>query len=211
MRVISVNAGRPRLMEHRGKTFNSAIGKEPIVGPARVTATGLALDHQANRELHGGTELALCVYPHDHYAYLGRRLGHELAVPSFGENLTTEGLLESEACIGDVYRIGGEVRVQISQPREPCSTLTRKHDCPAMAQWIHETGYTGFYLRVLQPGDVRAGDTIERVERPHPGLTVAQAMRAMFDDPVPSELVRRFAECEGLSPKWRKRMGKRLN
>lgn len=175
-----------------------------------MTPTGLKLDHQAHQDVHGGTELALCAFPLDHYAHLAARLGHDLPIPSFGENLTTQGLLEHEACIGDIYRIGQDVRVQISQPREPCSTLTRKHNRPELAQWIHETGFTGFYLRVLQTGNIQAGDPIELLEQPHPNLTVALAMQAMFKNPPPADLAQRFARCPGLSPKWRQRMSKQL-
>lgn len=209
MHVVSVNAGRPQLVGYGGETFTTAINKRPIEGPVEVGSTGIATDQQAHTRVHGGPQLALCVYPGEHYVYFEQRLGRELPVPSFGENLTTRGWLEAEACIGDVCRIGS-VLVQISQPREPCATLTRKHREPRLARWVHETGYSGFYLRVLGPGDLAMGDAIQLVDRPHEGLTVALAMQAMFADPPVTNLLMRFVESEGLSPKWRRRMAKRL-
>jgi MOSC domain-containing protein YiiM len=209
MVLLSVNVGRPRLLAGEGQTVSSAIFKTPVAGPVELGVEGLEGDHQASRRVHGGPEMAVCVYPHEHYGYMAEKLGVELSPGAFGENFTTEGLLEEEVCIGDVMRVGHAV-VQVSKPREPCVNLARRYRNPAIVRWITETCYTGCYLRVVETGYVEAGNRIELVERPHPGHTVADAMRAILSDRRSADLLEKFAACEGLSPKWRTRMAKRL-
>lgn len=209
MHLVSLNAGRPMLVAWGGPTFSTAINKHPVDGEVQIGRLGVDGDHQAHTNVHGGPELALCVYPHEHYPPVAAYHGRELPLPSFGENLTTLGLIETETCIGDLLRVGA-VTVQVSQPRQPCNTLARKHRRPDLIQWILSTGYSGFYCRVLDPGQAAAGDPIALIERPHSGLTVQRAMRAMFSDaPDPRDL-QAFAACSGLSLNWRRRMAKRL-
>lgn len=211
VRVISLNAGRPMLVGWGGgPTFSTAINKRPIDGPATIGPLGIEGDHQAHTNVHGGPELALCAYPHEHYPEVGTFLGRELPIPSFGENLTTRGLLEGQVCIGDTFGLGSAT-IQISQPRQPCSTLARKHGRPDLVEWIIATACTGFYFRVLQAGAARQGDTLELLDRPDATLTVERAMRAMFEPSPNPDHLRAFAELSGLSPNWRRRMGKRLD
>lgn len=213
MQLLSVNTARPRLIAHRGKSFSSAINKQPQAGPVAVSETGVAGDKCADTRHHGGPLQAVCVYPHEHYVYFAAKLGlDELPVPGFGENFTTMGLLEAELCIGDELRFGSDLVAAITKPREPCSTLARKHDSPDLVRWVHETRYTGFYLRIVTPapGGVQAGDSIELLDRPHEGLTVADTMRALFDPDADPAMIERYAECESLTPQWRERASKRL-
>lgn len=211
MRLISVNTARPRLIVHRGKSFNSAIHKQPQPGRVAVTEAGVEGDKCADTRHHGGPLQAICVFPHEHYAHFADKLGcDELPVPSFGENFTTTGLLETELCIGDELRFGDTLVAAITKPREPCATLARKHDCPDLVRWVHETRYTGYYLRVVTPGCVRADDPIELLDRPYEGLTVADTMRALFDPDADPAMIARYADCEALTPEWRARARKRL-
>jgi MOSC domain-containing protein YiiM len=209
MRVASLNVGRPRLLVHDGQPYSSAINRQPVMMPTQLLAQGFDGDKVADTRVHGGPDLAVNVYALENYAHVANFLGRELAVPSFGENLTTEGLLETEVCIGDTFRIG-QALVQVSQPREPCFKLARKLGSGTLGKFIHETGHTGFYLRVLEPGLVAPGDAVEPTDRPCPNLTVAQAMRALFSDDAPRELVQSFADCAALSNKWRTRMAEKL-
>jgi len=210
MHVVSVNVGRPRLVAHRGETFATAINKRPVAGPRAMTERGLEGDKSADAKHHGGPLQALCVYPHEHYAHFADKLGATLDIPSFGENLTTQGLLECECCIGDVLRLGAGAVVAITKPREPCSKLALKHNCTELAAWIRSTGYCGFYLRLVEPAPVAADDPIALIDRPHEGLTVAGAMRAMFDPDAPAHLIARYADCDALTPGWRERFARRL-
>jgi MOSC domain-containing protein YiiM len=196
------------LVQWGGPTFSTAINKRPPEGSVRIGRLGVEGDHQAHRDVHGGPEQALCVYPHEHYPRVAAFLGRELAIPSFGENVTTQGLLEEEVCIGDIYRIGS-ARVQVSQPRQPCNTLARKHGRPDLIEWIISTGRCGFYLRVLDEGEASAGDAIELLERLHGELTVVRAMHTMFCSHRQPGEAQLFAACHELSPGWRRRMARR--
>ncbi len=213
MKLISVNIARPRLVVHRGKSFSTAIKKQPQQGPVVVTERGLEGDKCADLRHHGGPLQAICVYPYEHYAYFSEKLGRDVPVPSFGENFTTTGLIETELCIGDELRIGDELVAAITKPREPCGTLARNNDSSDLIRWVHETCYTGFYLRVVTPapGGVAPGDAIELLNRPHEDLTVAGTMRALFSPDADAALIERYADCEALTPEWRERANKRLD
>jgi MOSC domain-containing protein YiiM len=119
-----------------------------------LTQLNLAGDFQADQRNHGGPDQALCVYCGVHYAYWSRQLGQELTAGSFGENLTLAGSwTEADVCIGDVFALG-EAVVQVTQPRSPCWKIARRWQTPLLSLWMQETGYTGWYMRVLQPGQV---------------------------------------------------------
>jgi len=207
--IVSVNVGRPRLVVHRGRRYTTSINKSPIEGPAALTETGFSDDQQSDMRLHGGADKAICCYPHEHYPYFAEKLGRELDVPSFGENLTTRGLLEDVVAIGDTYRIG-DATVQVTQPREPCVKLARKHDEPRIAEWIHGRACSGFYFRVLDAAPITAGDRIEPLNRPAADDTIANAMHAMFGA-YDADTLSRFLDNSALSDAWRTRMTKRLN
>ena len=163
MRLISVNAGQPRETRWRGRMVRSAIWKDPLPGRVRVTKLHLEGDRQADPSLHGGGDKAIYVYPSEHYAYWRRTLG-ELAWGSFGENLTTEGLLEDEVRIGDALRIGSAV-LEVTQPRTPCMKLAMRLQRPAIVREFSESRRCGFYCSVRLEGDVAAGDAIVWAER----------------------------------------------
>jgi MOSC domain-containing protein YiiM len=175
MRLVSVNAGQPREARWRGRVVRSAIWKNPVAGRVRVGRLNLEGDRQADPALHGGHEKAIYVYPSEHYAYWKPLLG-ELAWGAFGENLTAEGLLETEVHIGDELRIGSVV-LEVTQPRTPCVKLAMRFQRPGVVREFAHSGRSGFYCSVVQEGDVAAGDAIAWGERA-PGMpTVAQLFR----------------------------------
>ena len=205
MDVVSLNVGRPRLVVHAGRSYSTAINKSPVNGPRWLGTEGFAGDKVADRRYHGGPEQAACIYAQEHYAAVAEYLGATLATPSFGENLTTRGLLEHEVAIGDTWS-NSSATVQVFKPRQPCVKLARKHDRPELVPWIIEHLACGFYVRVLEEGQVPAGDSITLLERPHRDLTVAQCLRAMFHEDAEPPLRRAFAACQELSANWRKRL-----
>lgn len=213
MKVHSLNIGRPQLLSRDGRTVKSAINRKPVDGPVRVESLGFTGDEQASKKHHGGPDRAVCCYPHEHYPYfrekLGEKLGDPLDVPAFGENLTTEGLLESEVCLGDVYRIGTAV-FQISQPRQPCSTLALRNGSTDLPKWINEKGYTGFYLRIIEPGEVRPGDEIRLLGRCHNDVTIHTLMQAMLNKQTPREVLARLIGLPELSQSWKDTFTQRL-
>src|ERR671939_657842 len=114
VRIVSLNVGQPQPLAFRGGTIPSGIMKQPVDGPVRLGPTGLAGDAQANLQVHGGPDKAVCVYPTEHLPYWSERLGRRLVPAAFGENFSVAELLEDEACIGDVYRVGTAL-VQVTQ------------------------------------------------------------------------------------------------
>ena len=208
MEVMSVNVGRPALLSHGGRRYSSAINRRRVEGAIELTEAGLAGDRVADAENHGGPDKALCCYPHEHYRHWSEQLASTLEIPAFGENLTVAGLLEDQVAIGDTFRIG-TATVQISQPRQPCAKLARKHDHAELVRWVEQTGYTGFYLRTLEPGSLQAGDAIEPLDHPHPELTVARVMAVRFDRQPDADLLERLVDTEALSIVWREALAKR--
>jgi MOSC domain-containing protein YiiM len=141
----------------------SAIWKEPITGRVRLHRLNLEGDRQADPSLHGGHEKAIYVYPSEHYAYWRARLG-ELAWGAFGENFTTEGLLEDEVRLGDRLHVGSAV-VEVTQPRTPCLKLAMRFQRPSIVREFMQSRRSGFYCSVQHEGDVAAGDAITWGER----------------------------------------------
>ena len=180
MKLLSVQVGRPRVVSApRGREVRTAIYKEPVLFRVRVRRLNLDGDAQADLRVHGGPDKAVYAYDLSGYRHWKEALGLDLPYGQFGENLTVEGMPESEVRIGDVYRIGTAV-LQVSQPRSPCFKLSLKMGRPDFARDFAASGHPGFYLRVLEEGDVGAGDSIERVETGAPGATVERVARQLF-------------------------------
>ncbi len=187
----------------------SAIGKRPCAGPVAVTPLGLAGDEQADRVHHGGVDMAIHHYPHDHYVYWQGFVGdHPLLAGegAFGENISTSGLTEAEACIGDRLRLGTAL-VEISQARQPCWKLGHRFSDPRVTAEVVKTGHCGWYYRVIEQGAAAAGDTLELIARPHPDWSVARAFDLLVAgghkrDP---EATRALASLSPLSAEWRRR------
>jgi MOSC domain-containing protein YiiM len=181
LRLLSVQVGKPRLMDWQGEAWRSAIYKEAVDGRLYLDSKNLAGDKQANTKHHGGPDKAVCGFPAEHYPFWRQQLGvgDAFVYGAFGENFTLAGMEEDQVCIGDIYAVG-EVRVQVSQPRQPCINLARKWDYEALPKQMQRLGHTGYYLRVVQPGEVGAGDALTLLERPHPEITVACVNGAIY-------------------------------
>lgn len=204
----SVSIGRPQIVLRGGQQYSTAINRRPVEGPIELTPLGLVGDRVSDDAVHGGPDKAVCCYPLEHYAFLGCELGTELVPPSFGENLTTVGLLEIEVCIGDVYRIGSAT-VQVSQPRGPCRKLADKLGSPRTIPLIHETGYSGFYFRVLEGGMIGSGDSVVLQERRHEDLAVAKLLRLKHEKTIDAALAARLAALPELARSMREAFAKK--
>jgi MOSC domain-containing protein YiiM len=212
-RLVSLNAGKPGPLPYRGRTVQSGIVKTPVEGPLRLDHAGLEGDAQADLAGHGGPDRRACVYPVEHRPYWAARIGHPLGHGAFGENFSTEGLLESEVVVGDVYRVGAPGRgtvVQVSQPRTPCYKLAARHGVKELAAWFAEAGITGFYLRLVEPGEVRPGDALALLDRPAHGVTVLEANRVMYRDRHDEAGLERVLAVPELSGSWLETFGDRL-
>lgn len=208
-RLLSVNVSLPKPVEHEGQLVWTGIFKEPVQGRVALRRLNLDGDRQADLSVHGGVDKAVYAYPVEHYDHWRRALGRDLPLGQFGENLTVSGMLESAISIGDAYRIGAAT-VQVTQPRTPCFKLGIRMGDRRFLRPFLASGRTGFYLRVLEEGELGAGDAIEIVHRDPAGLTVAEVLRLAYEDREDIEGSRRAAAVEALSEGWRNMFRARL-
>lgn len=186
-------------MEIDGEPGETAIDKRAVRGPVFACRLGLAGDHQANEDHHGGPEQAIYAYAREDMDWWIEQTHREFAGGEFGENLTTAGLDVTGALIGEVWQIGADVVVQVTSPRIPCRVFgawTGEH------HWVKRFAAArrpGAYLRVLAEGEVRAGDPIRVLSRPDQRVTIAESMSAYYGDP---DLMRVLLTVEGRSAKW---------
>lgn len=209
MKLLSVNVSLPRTVSINGRTYSTGIYKESVSGRVHLGPVNLAGDGQGDRKNHGGEYQAVYCYPHEHYAYWASRLARDdFAFGQFGENLTTEGVLESEVCVGDTFRVGAAI-IQVTQPRVPCYKLANKMGIRGFDKTFLRANRSGFYGRVLEEGDVEAGDSITLISRDPIGMSVADVNAALYLDKQPSE-VERALKIEALSPGWKRSFEKLL-
>lgn len=209
MMIRSLQIGTVGARLHGAREVQTAFFKQPVEGSLRLTTLGFEGDEQADHVHHGGPEKATLLYSLEHYAHWERWLGRHPGAAALGENLTTEGLTEAEACIGDTYQVG-EAVVQVCQPRVPCFKVEVRHKQKGMVDEVLATGYTGFYVRVLKEGLVGPGDRLTRVGRPAGALTVARAHRILHFEPDNVEGLQHLLAAEGLAQVWQEAARKRL-
>jgi len=203
--IASINVGVPTTIVVDGKELTTGIFKQPINKSVFLSYLNFEGDGQADLVHHGGKDKAVCVYPYEHYIYWEEKLGVKLTAGAFGENLTVNGLNEESARIGDIYQLG-EAVVQITQPREPCYKIAKKHGIKEFPLLIQQTGYSGFYMRVLQEGEVSIHDKLKLIA-PHPlRVTISLANRIMFKDKNNRREIEKILSVQELSENWRKRL-----
>ncbi len=178
-KLLSVNIARPHEFLWRGQQVRTGIYKEPVPGPVAVKRLGLSRDVQADKRVHGGAQKAVYLYPSEHYEFWRSVLSTEELPPgSLGENFTTAGILESSTHVGDQFQIGSAL-FQVTQPREPCFKLSLKFARPDIIQIFRESNRSGFYLFVVQEGEVEAGQAIERVKHQPDSPTIEQVAASL--------------------------------
>jgi MOSC domain-containing protein YiiM len=200
-RVASVNVGRERLVSWRGRAVPTGIYKEPVSGRVALRGDAVAGDTVSDPKVHGGWSKAVYAYPSEHYEFWRRELpGVALAPGAFGENLTTEGLREDGLVVGQRLRVGSAL-LQVTQPRLPCFKLGIKFERADMVKRFLESRRTGFYLAIVEPGDVGAGDAIETKGSPAHAITVADLVRLAAEDDDP-DLRARIVAADALPRGW---------
>jgi len=184
MKVVSINVGLPREVAWRGTTVRTSIFKEPLGGRVRVDRLNVAGDRQSDLTAHGGPDKAVYAYPEEHYAFWHEQLpGVDLPWGVFGENFTTEGLVEDSVHIGDQLRVGSAEFV-VTQPRMPCFKLGIRFGRPDMVKHFLRSGRTGFYFAVARKGEVTAGDAVTLTARHDLAITVAEIVGLYTADAV---------------------------
>lgn len=206
-RVRSVNVGRAREVEWHGRTWRTGIFKRPVTGSVRVEGVQMAGDEQAELSVHGGPTKSVYAYPWEHYGWWAEELdppqsGIVETPGAFGENLTTEGLLESDAGVGDLYRVGTAL-LRVTEPRMPCSKLGLRFDDPLMTRRFHQSGRTGAYFAIEEAGEIAAGDPIV-VESRHPErLTIREIVEFFTGRDRDEEMRERAVTHPALPASWR--------
>jgi MOSC domain-containing protein YiiM len=209
-RVISVNVGVPREIHYNGRRIRTCIFKEPVSGPVAVHTLHLEGDRQADHRVHGGPDKAIYVYPAEHYDYWRAEFPDKpCPFGWFGENLTTEGLLETSIYIGDRLRIG-TAEFQVTTPRVPCFKLEAKFERDDMIKRFLASRRSGFYFRVLQEGELTAGSQIEVIGRDPARIPVSEIARLQASGDDDLEGLRRAAESPALIESWRATFRERI-
>src|SRR5271167_1872656 len=201
--LLSVNVGRPREIAWRGKTVYTSVWKAPVQGRRIVGRLNVDGDAQGDLHGHGGEHRAVFVYQMDSYHYWQRELKRaDFKFGQFGENFTVEGLADSEVSIGDRFRIGTAL-FEVTQPRVTCYRVGMRMDEPRMAALLVEHRRPGFYLRVLEEGEVGAGDEIVKVAEGPERLSVAAADALLYHPGPAKEELERALRIPALSPGWK--------
>lgn len=203
MRVISVNVGRPKTVPWHKETVVTSIWKAPVDGPVHVKPFNLYGDEQSDLTVHGGRNKAVYGYPSEHYEYWRRELPHaDLTWGAFGENLSTEGLLETDVAIGDRYRIG-TTELIATQPRMPCFKLGIRFGDDRMVRRFMASRRSGFYFAIAKAGQLEAGDSVERLSRAEDSVTIAQILGLFTGDLDDPDLAKRALMAEALPQFWK--------
>jgi MOSC domain-containing protein YiiM len=203
MRILSLNVGLPREVTWQGRLVTTGIFKEPVKGPVMLRTLNLEGDGQADLTVHGGVDKAVYAYPSEHYASWRSELpGVDLPWGMFGENFTTEGLIEKAVYIGDRFGIG-EAEVVVTEPRMPCYKLGLKFRRPDIIKRFLASRRTGFYFAVMREGMVAAGDAIQLIGREQEEISVADITRLYAFEKDDVEGLRRAIEVEALPESWK--------
>jgi MOSC domain-containing protein YiiM len=203
MTLISVNVGQPRAVLWKGRTVTTGIFKEPVMSRVALRRYYLEGDAQADLAVHGGPHKAVYFYPAEHYAYWHRVFPNmQLPWGMFGENFTTEGLLEETVHIGDRFRLGS-AEVQVTESRMPCYKLGLRFGRDDIIKRFLTSGRTGFYGAIVQEGEVGAGDAIVPIRRDAHQVTVADITRLFVRDKNDRKMLQRVVQLEALSDNWR--------
>lgn len=190
----------------------SAIGKRPVDRKLRLGPEGFTGDEQADRRHHGGPEKAVHHYDAGHYPVWSAELGDlpALQAGGFGENLSTLGLSEGDVAVGDVFRLGSAL-IEVSQARQPCWKLNLRFGRKDMARLVQQTGRSGWYYRVLEPGEVAPGDALALVDRRAPDWTLTRLHRLLYIDRLDRAALAEMAALPPLAPGWRQLAARRLD
>ena len=210
MKLISVNVGLPREVNWQGRIVQTSIWKNPVAQRIRVSKLNLEGDRQSDLSVHGGTDKAVYAYPSEHYSYWRSTLPDvDLPWGSFGENFTTEGLLEDHVHIGDRLQIGSAEFI-VTQPRMPCFKLGIRFDRMDMVKRFLQSKRTGFYFAVLREGEVGEGDPIYYEDQQQDALSITDIVNLYTVDSENQDLLRRATELPALPDGWKEYFRRRL-
>lgn len=210
MQLISVNTATPTIVDINGIQVNTGIYKKPNSGKIWLSKSNLAGDGQADLTVHGGEFQAVYSYPVEHYAYWQKVLDKStLPYGTFGENFTVSGLLEDDVYVGDVFSVGSAV-IQATMPRIPCFKFGHKIGKPDILPMFLLSGRSGFYHKVIEEGEVGAGDAIHRLDRPAHSISIRMALGLQKLEEGDEHTLEQALRIEVLPPLLRKTYQQRL-
>jgi MOSC domain-containing protein YiiM len=204
-RIASIHVGKIAPLGSEG--VPSGFVKHAVAGPVRVSLSGILGDEQADLSVHGGPEKAVYGYATSHYtAWQREHPQHSLVlVPGgFGENLAIDGLSESDLCVGDIHGIG-TTRMQVCQPREPCFKLALRFNDKQMPKAMIRSGRAGWYYRILEPGIINPGDTVEILDRVNPTFPFTRLVELIRRGNATRAELERMRDMPGLAQNWQRR------
>lgn len=197
--VEAVNTGQKREVQQGKRVIRTAIWKQPVDGPVALHGTHVGDDVQADRRYHGGYDKAVYAYAREDYDWWAQELGQEMVPGNFGENLTTRGVDASNATIGERWQVGTAL-LEVSEPRIPCAKLALRMDDTKFVKRFAAANRPGTYLRIIEEGEVQAGDEITVLSRPDHGVTSVLVFKAQLSD---HSLAERMLAAPELSDEWR--------
>ncbi len=210
MKLLSVNVSMGKEVPYMSKTVTTGIFKEPVSGRVMLRTLNLDGDRQVDLHGHGGIFKAVCVYTIENYEHWKRELGQkDFKVPQFGENFTVDGMLEDRVHVGDVFRVG-DALVEVTQPRVPCYRLGIRMEDPHFPRRFLQSCRVGFYLRVLEEGQVGVGNSFELVKKDPEEMSVRNVCHLYYFDPENLKDCKKAIRIKALSPGWREGFQDRL-
>ncbi len=211
MKLLSINVGLPRQVTFQGQLVTSGIFKEPVEGRVRLRRLNLDGDRQADLTVHGGPDKAVYAYPEEHYGFWRKELkGVSLPWGMFGENFTTQGMIEEMVNIGDQFQVG-TIKLVATQPRMPCYKLGVKFGRMDIIKRFLASGLTGIYFKVLREGEVGAGDEIKLIKKDENNVTVKDIVRLYTVDKHDLETMERAIKLKDLPGGWRSHFMDQMN
>lgn len=203
MKIIGIAIGDIETVSYRGKNVKTGIYKQPLKGPVRVGPEGLEGDHQVDLKNHGGIDKAIYAYSLENLSFWAETRRDGPYLPGHvGENLTIQGLNDHDVAIGDRFRVG-ETLMEVTQPRVPCFKLGIRMQDHRFVETFLNSGRTGFYLRVIQPGIIQGGDVFEKTFEDPRAVSIPNAMKALLKGPDQLHWIQRVLDVPALSAAWR--------
>lgn len=206
MELLSIHAGKVQTHDYNGEEWTTAYKKQAVKGAVHVGKLNIEGDDQHHKKFHGGEHRAVLMYAAENYQLWADELERDLPYGSFAENFTVSGLTENNVCIGDIYQIGDTVKVQVSQPRQPCQQIYRALGIRGIVKKIQASFRSGWYCRVLEEGTVDTGMPIQLIARLHPDWTITRAHEVMANRKDCPDDALALSKIEELEPGWRKKL-----
>jgi MOSC domain-containing protein YiiM len=203
-KVLYLHTGMPEERHWNGNKEMSAIGKKSVHNTF-LYKEAFDGDGVAATEFHGGPDRAVCFYPIEHYEQWSEEFSKDIYAPTFGENISAAGMKESDVYIGDIYRLGNAT-VQISQGRVPCSKISKHNEIGTLLKRVVETGYTGYFFRVLEEGTVKADAEITLLERKQDSMTILEANHIFFHKKKDYQAIQKLIEIPELAEVWKRNL-----